>query len=128
MLDQSLAAVDCESIVIDDSHLGRMTLGDRHLEREVLAIFARQCALMLARMNIREPAQAGAAAHTLKGSARGIGAWRVAQAAERCERASAQRSEMDLATAIADLRRATDETRAVIDERLAGVLEGVSAA
>lgn len=128
MLDESLTAVDCEYSVIDDAHLGRMTLGDRRLEREVLEIFARQCALMLARMNVGEPAQAGAAAHTLNGSARGIGAWRVAQAAERCERASAERPEMDLSAAIAQLRRATDETRAAIDARLAAVPEGVSAA
>ena len=69
--------------IIDERHLGRMTLGDRSLEREVLEIFARQTVLMLERIEGTNPALAAAAAHTLKGSARGIGAWRVAQAAER---------------------------------------------
>ena len=43
---------------------------------------------MLKRIASMEPALAATAAHTLKGSARGIGAWRVAQAAERVERAA----------------------------------------
>lgn len=34
---------------IDENHLGRMTLGDRQLEREVLEIFVRQSALMFDR-------------------------------------------------------------------------------
>lgn len=59
---------------IDEVHLDRMTLGDRRLEREVLAIFVRQSALMLDRISSAEPAVAAAAAHTLLGSARGIGA------------------------------------------------------
>ena len=71
--------------VIDEDHLGRMTLGDRSLEREVLEIFARQTTLSLSRLAGAEPARAAAVAHTLKGSARGVGAWRVAQAAERLE-------------------------------------------
>ena len=41
--------------VIDEDHLGRMTLGDRSLEREVLEIFARQTTLSL------EPARGGRA-------------------------------------------------------------------
>ena len=71
--------------VIDDDHLRQMTLGDRGLEREVLEIFIRQAALMLRRISGAKPALAAAAAHTLKGSARGIGAWRVAHAADRLE-------------------------------------------
>jgi len=72
--------------VIDDDHLRQMTLGDIALEREVLEIFMRQAALMLRRIAGAKPALAAAAAHTLKGSARGIGAWRVAQAADCLER------------------------------------------
>jgi HPt (histidine-containing phosphotransfer) domain-containing protein len=65
-----------------------MTLGDRRLEREVLEIFVRQTTIMLNRIVGAEPALAAAAAHTLKGSARGIGAWRVARAAELLEQAA----------------------------------------
>ena len=39
---------------------------------------------------------AAAAAHTLKGSARGIGAWRVARAAERLELAAGKRDASDI--------------------------------
>src|SRR5579863_911527 len=85
--------------VIDEDHLGRMTLGDRQLEREVLEIFVRQTVIMLERIAGADPALAAATAHTLMGSARGIGAWRVAQAAERLEQAAGGKSgatELDL--------------------------------
>ena len=74
------AGSDRQRGVIDDDHLSRMTLGDRRLEREVLEIFVRQTVIMLERIAGAEPALAAAAAHTLTGSARGIGAWRVARA------------------------------------------------
>ena len=77
---------------IDLDHLSRMTLGERSLEREVLALFARQSEMLLQRMDAANPADAAAAAHTLKGSALGIGAWRVAHAAEAVEQAGATES------------------------------------
>ena len=70
---------------IDLAHLARMTLGERGLEAEVLALFDRQAAVLLARMGDSTPAAVAAFAHTLKGSARGIGAWRVAEAADAVE-------------------------------------------
>jgi hypothetical protein len=74
---------------IDLDHLSRMTLGDRSLEREVLALFDRQADMLLARMREGNAAVVAASAHTLKGSARGIGAWCVARAAEAVEKGSA---------------------------------------
>ena len=74
---------------IDLDHLSRMTLGDRSLEREVLALFDRQADMLLARMREGNSAVVAASAHTLKGSARGIGAWCVARAAEAVEQGSA---------------------------------------
>src|SRR5271154_2566851 len=82
------AGSDSKPSAIDEDHLARMTLGDRRLEREVLEIFLRQTTIMLDRIVAAEPALAAAAAHTLRGSARGIGAWRVAQAAELLEGAA----------------------------------------
>lgn len=106
--------------VIDEAHLGRMTLGDRSLEREVLEIFARQTVLMLERIVAADPARAAAAAHTLKGSASGIGAWRVARAAEKLElAASAGLSGAAIGRAVAELEAAGQEVRAAIGERLA---------
>src|SRR3954462_6506887 len=71
---------------IDIEHLRRMTLGDAGLEHEVLAMFSAQAARLIDPLATL-PAEAGALAHTLKGSARAIGAFGVAEAAERLEAA-----------------------------------------
>lgn len=113
--------------VIDDDHLRQMTLGDRDLEREVLEIFVRQAALMLRRISGAKPALAAAAAHTLKGSARGIGAWRVAQAADRLEQAAGDEGLEAFKAAVAELETASREARAAIRARLADHCEGAGA-
>ena len=66
---------------IDRGHLSRMTHGEQDLEREVLQLFAMQIDLLLGRMRGAAPAVAAALAHTLAGSARSIGAWKIAEAA-----------------------------------------------
>jgi HPt (histidine-containing phosphotransfer) domain-containing protein len=106
-------------LTIDEIHLERMTLGDRSLEREVLEIFARQTTMTLERIAGSGPACAAAAAHTLKGSARGIGAWRVALAAERLEEAATgDGDETAMLAAIAELEAASSEARLAIGLRL----------
>jgi len=120
----SLTGQGPEAIAIDDDHLGRMTLGDRSLEREVLEIFARQTTLTLERVTGATPERAAAAAHTLKGSARGIGAWRVARAAEQLERAAVSAAdEGALQAAIAELEAASFEARVAIGLRLRAPVE-----
>lgn len=103
--------------IIDEAHLERMTLGDGRLEREVLQIFVRQAAVLMGRIASAEPAHVAAAAHTLTGSARGIGAWRVAQAAERLERGSGGGSDQ-VNEAVAELKAAILEASAAIGTRL----------
>jgi HPt (histidine-containing phosphotransfer) domain-containing protein len=111
-------------MTIDEVHLERMTLGDRGLEREVLEIFARQTTMTLERIAGAGPARAAAAAHTLKGSARGVGAWRVALAAERLEEAAAANgSETAMVAAIAELEAASSEARVAIEQRLGDAAE-----
>jgi len=96
-----------------------MTLGDRDLEREILEIFVRQAALMIERVANAEPPLAAAAAHTLMGSARGIGLWRVAKAAEHLERLIANPSNLaERDDAIEGLKAATLEASAAIGARL----------
>jgi len=71
---------------IDLDHLRKMTLSDPALEREVLQLFVEQSGqLMLTLASL--PENAAALAHTLKGSARAIGAFRVAEAAAVLEAA-----------------------------------------
>jgi HPt (histidine-containing phosphotransfer) domain-containing protein len=103
--------------VIDLVHLSRMTLGDRALEREVLALFSRQARLALARIKHGPPEAVAAAAHTLKGAARGIGAHRVARAAEVVEHSG----HPDRADAVRALEGAVAEAGAVIEELLSPI-------
>jgi HPt (histidine-containing phosphotransfer) domain-containing protein len=112
-----------KSNAIDETHLSRMTLGDRQLEREVLEIFVRQTAIMLDRIMSAERSLAAAATHTLLGSARGIGAWRVARAAERLELAAGEAGSLtDIDEAIAELKAASLEACAAIAARLTALL------
>jgi HPt (histidine-containing phosphotransfer) domain-containing protein len=97
---------------IDIAHLARMTLGDAGLEREVLAMFAGQSAGLVGALAAL-PANATALAHTLKGSARAIGAVRVAEAAEWLE--AAMRDDADASRALAVLQDSVAEARAAID-------------
>jgi HPt (histidine-containing phosphotransfer) domain-containing protein len=120
---------------IDEAHLERMTLGDRRLEREVLELFLRQTTILLDRIVNAQPPLAAAAAHTLKGSARGIGAWRVARAAELLEQAAGEdggenafRHNLgdDLADAIDELKAASLDAGAAIGARLTVLLADFS--
>ena len=97
---------------IDFDHLKRMTLGDAGLEQEVLAMFAAQSA-KLAGMLAAMPSDAAALAHTLKGSARAIGAFAVADAAAGLEAAIAGGS--DPSDSLAELGDAVAQARAAIE-------------
>lgn len=118
-LDETIASPSLAPAAtpIDREHLARMTLGERSLEREVLALFDRQADMLLGRMSKSVPAVAAAAAHTLKGSARGVGAWRVASAAEAVELAAAGPAG-EYKTTLGTIRAAVDEAKAAIAEML----------
>jgi HPt (histidine-containing phosphotransfer) domain-containing protein len=106
-----------DSAAIDRGHLARMTFGDRSLEREVLELFDRQAAMLIERMRGGEPATVASLAHTLKGSAAGIGASHVARTADAAEIA-AGRTAAERSLAIDRLARAVDEARALIAQLL----------
>jgi len=103
---------------IDLEHLGRMTLGERSLEAEVLVLFDRQAAILLAHMRDSAPPAVAAFAHTLKGSARGIGAWRVADAADAVEMQAIRADAGGVAGAVDRLSAAVEEAKAAIADRL----------
>ena len=94
---------------IDTAHLSRMTLGELSLQREVLALFDRQADILLPRIRRGEPAVASASVHTLKGSATGIGAFKVARAAEAVEQAKDAASMAAIDTLAAMLEEAKAE-------------------
>lgn len=103
---------------IDLEHLSRMTLGERELECEVLRLFDRQADMLLVRMQNAAPAAISAYAHTLKGSARGIGAWAVARAAHDVETAAQAAEPAHLAHALSRLTLSVGEARLVIADLL----------
>lgn len=117
---ETLTVIDAPSLAPDERpidlvHLARTTMGDRSLEREVLQLFDRQSTLLIARMRAASPGGIAYLAHTMKGSARGIGAWRVARAAEALELAGGAD---DTARALDQLAAASDEACALIAELL----------
>ena len=109
-------ALPCATRAIDLVHLACQTHGDRALESELLALFARQAMQIADKLGV--PAQPGEAqaradlAHTLRGSALAVGAAGVAEAAGRCEQAMGEGQ-------IAALRRAVAEARAEVAHLLA---------
>jgi HPt (histidine-containing phosphotransfer) domain-containing protein len=100
---------------IDLDHLQRMTLGDPGLRSEVLAMFSAQAARLMAALAAL-PADAGALAHTLKGSARAIGAFGIADVAGVLETAI-QKGD-DPSQALAELKDAVAQARIAIDDIL----------
>lgn len=72
---------------IDLVHLSKYTLGNRSLENEILALFRSQADVYLARLDgAGDEKEWQNAAHSLKGSARGLGAWALAALAEEAEK------------------------------------------
>ena len=110
-------------VVLDLVHLSRQTFGDHALEKELLTLFDRQAAHFSARL--MEPCDRGAAhwraeiVHTLKGSARSVGAFVVGDAAEAYEAALRKEgaNTLDLER---DLAAAIETTRAAIAGLFAG--------
>lgn len=97
---------------LDFAHLSRMTLGDPALECEVLTMFVAQSERMLDQLASMPP-EAGSIAHKLKGSARAIGAFAVAEAAARLERAAGGAG--SAAVALDGLRDAVADAQGAID-------------
>jgi HPt (histidine-containing phosphotransfer) domain-containing protein len=112
--DETTALASAETI--DRAHLRRMTFGDRGLEREVLELFDRQSAILIARMRSADSASVAALAHTLKGSALGVGAGGVASAAAAIELAVLP---PDRSAAIDRLAEMIEAARTAIAEMLA---------
>lgn len=75
------------TVIIDFEHLDRQTMGDRELAVEVMQIFVDQLQSRMTGLDADDP-DLKKIAHSIKGSARGVGAWALAQQAERLELAT----------------------------------------
>jgi hypothetical protein len=70
---------------IDLDHLSGQTLADRAVEEEVLAVFAHEALLVRERILQADPAERTRLAHALKGLARSVGAFALAECADEIE-------------------------------------------
>jgi HPt (histidine-containing phosphotransfer) domain-containing protein len=100
---------------LDLAYLRSMTLGDARLEREVLEMFKTQTRDLLARLAL-QPDNAAELAHTLKGSARAVGAFEVGEAASALERGLHGRDSFE--AAFSRLQDSVCEVFAAIDVHL----------
>jgi hypothetical protein len=72
--------------IVDQAHLNRMTGGDAGLASEVLGLFREQWDLWVRLLDpTTDTLDWGNAAHTIKGSARGIGAWQLGEICGKAE-------------------------------------------
>lgn len=71
---------------IDMMHLSRQTMGDRGLEQEVLLLFMQQATLVRDQIGRATVDERLRLAHGLKGSARGVGAFVLADCLQELER------------------------------------------
>jgi HPt (histidine-containing phosphotransfer) domain-containing protein len=100
---------------IDLDHLDHQTLGSDALKRDVLALFLDHSAEALRQVaDAQSPGERREAAHAIVGSARSIGAFRVADAA-----AEVERGREPIAVMLATLRRELAEVRSEIAALLA---------
>ncbi len=102
---------------IDLVALATHTLGNRELELEVLRMFKAQSHSMMTRINgAMAPAVRKDLVHTLKGSARAVGALQVALVCEGLEAELAQ----DRDPTLVSLQKAVGDANAYIDDLLEG--------
>ncbi|GJE62477.1 Hpt domain-containing protein [Methylobacterium trifolii] len=102
---------------IDRAHLDAQTFGDAELARELLALFSGQCRRILPALSDpgRDPTGRADLAHTLKGSAAGVGAFSVMQACAEIESALRGEGEPPSAVHLADLGTAVAAALAEIE-------------
>ena len=108
--------------VIDLDHLARYTGGDLALNAEVLRLFDSQASELVGRLqSILEARDAKSwkeVTHTLKGAARGIGAFRLGDAAANCEPIDLA-DKAYAATAVKILQQRSEAVQAFIRDYLA---------
>jgi HPt (histidine-containing phosphotransfer) domain-containing protein len=87
LMPEGLDSIAIAAEPIDLKHLVRFTYGDADLEYEVLGLFAGQVPLTIEALKTAASEKDWqVAAHTLKGSGRAVGAWRLADLAVQAER------------------------------------------
>ncbi len=108
--------------VVDIDHLSRYTGGDRALNAEVLRLFDSQTSELVDRLrSIMDSSDAKSwkeATHTIKGAARGIGAFGLADAAAAAEPIDPVRDRGNASIAIEDMKSNAEAVQAFIKSYL----------
>ena len=113
-----------KSTLLDYDHLQHYTLGDRTLACEILQLFYGQADVYAEQLGrARDRAEWHDAAHSLKGSARAIGAWRLAGLAEEAEKTSFSGGEYMRKLVISNVSGCIGEVKLEIS----GFLKGLAA-
>ncbi|HEX7725057.1 MAG TPA: Hpt domain-containing protein [Rhizomicrobium sp.] len=117
----SLAA---QARAVDLEHLARYTGGDVALNSEVLALFANQAAELIAKLQTvletRDLKSWKEITHSLKGAARGIGAFGFANAAAHAEPFEPALDNANAVEALQSLKREAETVQRFIDAYLRG--------
>lgn len=101
-----------KTAILDRAHLRQAAFDDRALMQEVLGLFRGQAELWSRLLRPDRPDRGWVdAAHSLKGSARGIGAWKLAEACDLAEKLGRQPSPsiVEVSVRLQDLRSALDD-------------------
>jgi HPt (histidine-containing phosphotransfer) domain-containing protein len=117
--DVPVPTVSCEALQVspvDLKHLRRYTMGDHSLEKEILGLFLGQLPQTIKALSEATTDQDWRiAAHTLKGSGRAVGAWRVARLAELAERQFNTSNRALCSQAVERIEEAAEEARMFIE-------------
>lgn len=101
---------------IDRAHLARYTLGSPILEREILALFLAQLPLSIEQLRFAATDREWQiAAHTIKGSARAVGAWQIGSLAREAEQTSGVADEEERERILATLENAYETVQSYVD-------------
>lgn len=102
---------------IDRAHLSRYTLGSALLEREILGLFLAQLPLSIEQLRFAATDREWhIAAHTIKGSAKAVGAGEIAALALEAEQTSGITDEEERDRLLAALESACETVQTYVDE------------
>lgn len=109
--------MSAQQAIIDTGHFHAMTGGDPDLQAEIIALFSEQAEIWARLLIPDAPVQTWRdAAHTLKGSARGLGLWLLAKACAEAEELafSGQKDGPQISARLANARAALVEALAAL--------------
>lgn len=102
---------------IDRAHLARYTLGSATLEREILGLFLAQLPLSIEQLRFAATDREWhVAAHTIKGSAKAVGAWPVARLALEAEQSAGIADEEERDRILSALENAFEAVQSYVED------------